>query len=107
MPPVPGPPDLPGGATAEDAVALPASIFGRGRVSEDARTAWYRLDPPADTLRLVLQMDGEGAAVGLTDRHGADMPLMPEAEMLVAWMQPDGAPYLLKIEKPADAVVVA
>lgn len=105
-PPPPQEEGLSGGASAEDPQALPPETLGAGLVAPD-RPTWYRLDPPPEALRLVLAETGDGVGFSLTDRLGAALPLSREPAGLVAGLTPGNGPYLLRVAKPPDAIVVA
>lgn len=97
---------LAGGPSADAAVLLPPDQPAGGDVAQD-RPVWYRLDPPADARRLVLENQAEVADYVLTDRTGQPVALRPEADALAAALAPGAGPYLLRIAKPPDSVMVA
>lgn len=97
---------LAGGTSADAAILLPPGQPAGGDVTQD-RPVWYRLDPPADARRLVIENLSEVADYALTDRAGQPVVLRPEADAFVATLAPGAGPYLLRIAKPPDAVVVA
>lgn len=105
-PQAPAAPGLAGGPSAETAVPLPPDQLAGGAVAQD-RPLWYRLDPPGDALRLRLQNLADMADYALTDHAGNRVELTPQGDVLIAPLAPGAGPYLLRVAKPPDAVMVA
>ena len=98
---------LGGSATAIAAPDLPPDTLAGGLVSGKIRSLWYRLTPPAEALRLVFAVQTDGAELTLRDVDGALVPLVSEADRLVANVERRTGPYLLQVTKPKDAIVIA
>lgn len=105
-PPPPPEAGLPGGPSADDPQPLPPETLGSGLIAL-GESAWYRLDPPPEALGLVLTEEGEGAEWSLADRSGAPVALTRKPIGFAADLAPEGGPYLLRVAKPPDAIVVA